>query len=154
MHQISLSKKIIGYIILGGLLMLLFLNYGEQALNTPTPFALFIIAAACAIVAVTVSIFFLWQEHVVEKVENLLGPIGHVFHCGYCFSLWLAAITVSILHIDLVGILSPHKGLTFLVSWWGLGFLNVLFFEIITLLWFQKVLSEFRLRELYKGRNH
>lgn len=156
MHHSSLLTKILGYGILGAILVALFLNYTDSRTNliTPEPIALLFLSAAAAIVVVTVSVFFLWQEKTVEWIEGLLGPIGHVLHCGYCFSLWIAAGMTSVFGIDLIGNISPHITITFLVSWWGVGFFNVLCFELLTILWFQKVQSEFRLRGLYKNHEH
>lgn len=146
-------KDILGYVFLAALLAALFYYYSGLALVAPGVFSLFFLAASAAVIAETVSVFWLWKEERVQKLESALGLVGHIPHCGYCLCLWLAALYVGFFGIFLFPGLTMHKILEFLLSWWGLSFLNVIFFEIMTLLWFKKIEGEFSLRNLYKGRS-
>jgi hypothetical protein len=152
MNNSFLTKNAVGYstlLIFFGLLLVSY--FSKDNLVAPLIIENIALAGASAIIAVTISIFFLWSEDRVKKLEDRLGPIGHVFHCGYCLSLWLAMIATGLLGLSLFGRLT-YPIADFFLTWWAQGAANVLFFEVITILWFKKVQNEFVLRELYKGR--
>ncbi len=133
-------KNVIGYATLGFLLYGFFMVYSaKQILITPSLFEVVWLGASAAVIVVTVSVFWLWKEERVAYIENLFGSLGHVPHCGYCFSLWVAVCFVSVFGISLFPGITTDRAILFLLSWWGLGFLNVLFYEILTILWFKKV---------------
>jgi len=148
--QIFMNNTI-GYSLLLVFLAFLAKAYRQEViLSHPASFLMVAaLAAAIAVVAVTVSIFWLWKEERVVKLEKWLGPIGHIFHCGYCFCLWLSAIFTSFLGISFFKPLLTASIIDFFISFLALGFLAVLFFEIITVLWFKKVMLEFELKDLY-----
>lgn len=144
-------RDFLGYLVLGVLLVGLFWLYDSKTeLITPNFLILFALAAAAAVISVTISVFWLWNEERVERLERTLGMLGHIPHCGYCLSLWIAAIYTGVLGISLFGGLNLGTLSSFLLTWWALGFLNAVFFEILTILGFKKVKMEFELRALYQ----
>lgn len=147
-------KNVIGYAVLIGFFFgLLAIYYQKQNLIGLNFFNIVVLAASSAIIVVTVSIFWLWKEDRVEYLENLFGPLGHVPHCGYCFSLWIGAFYTSVFGISLISSITTNRGIDFLISWWGMSFFNVLFYEIFSVLWFKKLQMEFSVRELYNKKS-
>ncbi len=145
-------QQIFGYCLLGVIALALAYAYlAHMQMWQPGLWSVLALAASSAAIVMTVSVFWLWKEARVQKLERILGPIGHVLHCGYCFSLWIAAFYTGIFGINLTGDLAVPRFFLFLISWWALGFLNVLFFAALSTLWFKKVQNEFALRDLYKA---
>lgn len=150
-HSFVKTKDIIGYIIMASAIGILFFIHNRELNHfEPTILTILYLSTASAVITKTISIFWLWKEERVQKLENVLGIIGHIPHCGYCLSLWIAAFFIGIGKISLFNNIGP---ISFFLSWWALGFLNLLAFEIITILWFIKVKMEFQLRDLYNKRS-
>ena len=143
-------KDFFGYLAMVALLVLcVAAYYFRPALIQPGFPTIFIFSASAAVITMTISVFWLWKEERVAALEKIFGVFGHIPHCGYCLSLWIAAVYVGFFGINLIDISLPKLAL-FLISWWGLGFLNILFFAIMTTVWFKKVHLELSLRDLYE----
>lgn len=154
-HSHTSLKDIFGYVLLIGTIAALALTYTPTLFPSSSLFSatIFAFAGSAAIITVTVSIFWLWKPERVQRLENYFGVVGHIPHCGYCLSLWLSAFYINMFQISFLG--SSNSLFNFFISWWALSFMNVLFFEIITIFWFKKVQMEFQLRDLYKrSDNH
>jgi len=153
-HLHNKQANIIGYTILALVIFSLALIYVPKFDFTATNFCpiIFLLAGALAIIDVTVSVFWMWKRERSDILENYLGPIGHVLHCGYCLALWLSALAVGFLGITFFKNFDLPKLLEFLLSWWALSFVTALFYEILTLLWFRKLKLEFYIREYYKNK--
>lgn len=154
-----MTVKTLSYAILALLAIFLFLNYfWSNSYRTINFLDLLLLSSSIAIVVITISVFFLWDESIVMILENYLGAIGHILHCGFCFCLWLSMVATSLLRLIALDVDIFDNNLdiiiSFFINWLSLSFISVLLFEIITVLWFKKVLLEFELREAYKkGRN-
>jgi|SRR3989344_568125 len=144
-------NKIIGYLILITIGAGLAYSYLDRSqLWQPDIADLLALAASSAVIVMTVSVFWLWRDERVRKLESWFGPLGHVPHCGYCFSLWIAAFYTAVFGINLISGLELPRFISMLISWWALGFINVLFFTILNALWFKKLAMEFKIRDFYK----
>lgn len=154
MHRVSVAATISGYLLLAALLVLSGGVY-EARLTLDDGFFLATVlatAAAIAVVTVTISVFWLWERERSSRIEKRLGPAGHVLHCGSCLALWLSAAATGFFGISFFDQLTSNETLNFLLSWWTLGFVSVLFSEILIVLWFKKLQLEFFVREKYKQK--
>lgn len=149
MHDLSArkAKNLAGYLFLAGLAAALAATYRPRVSPLNALPELFLLAAAAAIVTMTVSVFWLWKEERVAKLESWFGVIAHVGHCAYCFALWLSAIAVNAFGISLFGFLDFPQIVNFFLSWWAFGFSSVLLFEVIAVLWFKKLSLESAARQ-------
>ncbi|BCX15697.1 MAG: hypothetical protein KatS3mg097_589 [Candidatus Parcubacteria bacterium] len=153
-----MTVKALSYTILVLIAIFLFLNYyWSDSYRTINFLDFLLLSGSIAIVVITISIFFLWNDDTVKILENYLGAIGHVLHCGFCFCLWLSMFVISFFHLVILDVDIFGNNLdmviNFFINWLSLSFVSVLFFEVITILWFKKVLLEFNLRDKYKNKS-
>lgn len=143
-------KNVLGYGFLGVIFLCAAFLYQRSAVAFLEGFpTVVLLSGALSVVAVTINIFFFWEEKVIRWLASKLGPVGHALICGYCLNLWLALIVTGVFRPSLFDRLVPPF-FDFLFTWWGLSAVSTLFFEVITLLWFKKVLWEYEIRKLNK----